>query len=90
MANVNHECVNCGSKHLRVRTSEKIGLLAVDTVMYCSSCGTEHKVLSQVVRVRTPVYKERPEALRVNKLLKESDLNTPDLFDGVVEQEKTV
>lgn len=88
MANIDHFCTNCGSKNLRVRTSEKIGLLAIDVMLYCNNCNSELKVLSQITRVRTPVYHERPEALRINKILKEADLNTLDLFNGVIEGEK--
>ena len=81
MANIDHFCTNCGSKNLRVRTSEKIGLLAIKSAIYCNNCGTELQTLSQIVRVRTPVYHERPEALRTNK-------NTPDLFNGVIQPDK--
>lgn len=84
MANVDHHCVNCGSNNLRVRTSEKIGLLLIEAFWYCNNCGTELKVQSQIVRVRTPTYNERPEALRINKPLLQVDTHTPDLFDGVV------
>lgn len=90
MANIDHFCTNCGSKNLRVRTSEKIGLLAIESVLYCNSCSTEMKVMSQITRVRTPVYQERPEALRINKILREADLNTPDLFNGIVQPDKPV
>lgn len=88
MANIDHFCTNCGSKNLRVRTSEKVGLLAIDVTLYCNNCGTELKVLSQITRVRTPVYHERPEALRINKILREADLNTPDMFNGVIADDK--
>ncbi|AGQ24345.1 hypothetical protein F382_02045 [Mannheimia haemolytica D153] len=82
--NLDHTCTNCKSKNLRVRTAEKIGLLTIQAVTYCNNCGTEQLVQSQIIRVRTPIYKERPEAMRINKCLMEADLNTPDLFDGVV------
>lgn len=88
MANIDHFCTNCGSKNLRVRTSEKIGLLAIKSAIYCNNCGTELQTLSQIVRVRTPVYHERPEALRINKILREADLNTPDLFNGIIQPDK--
>ncbi|TGZ98137.1 hypothetical protein D3M79_10395 [Rodentibacter pneumotropicus] len=68
--NVDHKCTNCGSNNIRVRTSEKIGLLVIDVIAYCNNCGTELKVTSQITRVRTPTYNERPEALMANKLLK--------------------
>ncbi|OOF85171.1 hypothetical protein [Rodentibacter ratti] len=71
--NVDHKCTNCGSNNIRVRTSEKIGLLVIDVIAYCNNCGTELKVTSQITRVRTPTYNERPEALRVNKPLKQID-----------------
>ena len=71
--NVDHKCANCGSNNIRVRTSEKIGLLSIDVLAYCNNCGTELKVQSQVVRVRTPSYTERPEALRANKVLNQID-----------------
>lgn len=71
--NVDHKCTNCGSNNIRVRTSEKIGLLVVEVIAYCNNCGTELKVQSQVVRVRTPSYTERPEALRANKVLNQID-----------------
>ncbi|MDH2998082.1 hypothetical protein A1D22_09360 [Pasteurellaceae bacterium LFhippo2] len=86
--NVDHKCTNCGSNNIRVRTSEKIGLLLIDTTAYCNNCGTELKVQSQIVRVRTPVYNERPEALRINKPLLQVDNSTPDMFDGVVGEDK--
>ncbi|OOF82510.1 hypothetical protein BKG93_11255 [Rodentibacter ratti] len=71
--NVDHKCTNCGSNNIRVRTSEKIGLLVIDVIAYCNNCGTELKVTSQITRVRTPTYNERPEALRVSKPLKQID-----------------
>lgn len=71
--NVDHKCTNCGSNNIRVRTSEKIGLLVVEVIAYCNNCGTELKAQSQIVRVRTPSYTERPEALRVNKVLNQID-----------------
>ncbi|OOF70574.1 hypothetical protein BKG91_03825 [Rodentibacter caecimuris] len=71
--NVDHKCTNCGSNNIRVRTSEKIGLLVIDVIAYCNNCGTELKVTSQITRVRTPTYHERPEALRVSKPLKQID-----------------
>lgn len=89
MANLDHRCVNCGSSNLRVRTSEKIGLLLIDAKVFCNSCGSEHHIQSQIVRVRTPTYHERPETLRINKPLLQTDTNTPDLFNGVVEDAKT-
>ncbi|WP_032092084.1 hypothetical protein [Necropsobacter rosorum] len=70
---VDHKCANCGSKNIRVRTSEKISLLLIDLIAYCNNCGTELKVQSQIVRVRTPIYNERPEALRINKPLNQID-----------------
>ena len=71
--NVDHKCTNCGSNNIRVRTSEKIGLLSIDIIAYCNRCGTELKVASQITRVRTPVYYERPEALMTNKPLNQID-----------------
>lgn len=88
MANMDHHCTNCGSNNLRVRTSEKIGLLLIEAIWYCNNCGTEHQITSQIVRVRTPTYNERPEALRINKPLLQIDTKTPDLFDGVVAEQQ--
>lgn len=88
MANMDHHCTNCGSNNLRVRTSEKIGLLLIEAIWYCNNCGTEHQITSQIVRVRTPTYNERPEALRINKPLLQIDTQTPDLFDGVVAEQQ--
>lgn len=85
--NLDHICTNCNSKNLRVRTSGKIGMLVIEAIVYCNNCGTEHTIQSQIIRVRTPTYNERPEAMRVNKCLIEADLNTPDLFDGVVAEQ---
>lgn len=84
MANMDHHCANCGSNNLRVRTSEKIGLLTIEAVWYCNNCGTEHQITSQIIRVRTPTYHERPEALRVSQPLLRADTQTGDLFDGVL------
>lgn len=70
---IDHICTKCESKNIRVRTSQKIGLLVVEAVGYCIDCGTELKVQSQIIRVRTPSYTERPEALRVNKVLNKID-----------------
>ncbi|MDO4698175.1 MAG: hypothetical protein Q4A60_05800 [Pasteurellaceae bacterium] len=89
MANMDHHCANCGSNNLRVRTSEKIGLLTIEAVWYCNNCGTEHQITSQIVRVRTPTYHERPEALRVNQPLLRADTQTGDLFDGVLAKTDT-
>lgn len=72
--NVDHKCTNCGSNNIRVRTSEKIGLLVIDALAYCNNCGTELRVTSQITRVRTPTYNERPEALMANKPLKQIDV----------------
>ena len=82
MANMDHECVNCGSKNMRVRTSEKIGLLLINATWYCNSCGTEHQISSQITKVRTPTYHERPEALRISKPLLRVDDKTLDLFEN--------
>ena len=71
--NVDHKCANCGSNNIRVRTSEKIGLLSIDVLAYCNNCGTELKVQSQITRVRTPIYNDRPEALSANKPLNQID-----------------
>lgn len=71
--NINHKCTNCGSDNIRVRTSEKVGLLVIQATAYCNNCGTELKVLSEIVRVRTPTYTERPEALTANKPLNQID-----------------
>ncbi|MDP8176378.1 hypothetical protein QJU83_02320 [Pasteurella skyensis] len=85
---VNLGCGNCGSTNLRVRTSEKVGLLVVNSIVYCNNCGTEHHTMSQHIKVRTPVYHDRPEALRINKPLLQADTATPDLFNGVLGQEE--
>lgn len=82
MANMDHQCANCGSRNMRVRTSEKIGILTIDAVWYCNNCGTEHQIKSQIVRVRTPIYQERPEALRISKPLIKTDTQTIDFLDG--------
>ncbi len=71
--NVDHQCPYCGKKNIRVRTSEKIGLLSIDVLGFCNNCGAELKVQSQITRVRTPIYNERPEALRANKPLNQID-----------------
>lgn len=67
---------------MRVRTSEKIGLLLINATWYCNNCGTEHQISSQIIRVRTPIYQERPEALSINKPLLKVDTQTGDLFES--------
>ncbi|MFZ7130623.1 hypothetical protein ACLSYV_02405 [Avibacterium avium] len=81
MASIDHICPNCKSKALKVRTSEKIGLLVVTSTIYCSSCMAKLEVKSQITRVWTPTFRERPEALRVHKPLLEIDPNQQDLFE---------
>ncbi|KGQ64946.1 hypothetical protein QP020_03415 [Gallibacterium anatis] len=81
MANIDHRCTNCGSANLRVRTSEKVGLLVIGTTLYCNSCGTKLEVKSQITKVSTPTYHERPEALRINKPLLQIDNKTLDMFE---------
>ncbi|BFU60739.1 MULTISPECIES: hypothetical protein [Rodentibacter] len=71
--NVDHKCTNCGGNSIRVRTSEKIGMLLVNVLGICNNCGAELSISSQIIRVRTPTYNERPEALKVNKPLKQID-----------------
>lgn len=82
MANIDHRCTNCGSPNLRVRTSEKVGLLVIGTTLYCNNCGTKLEVKSQITRVWTPIYNERPEALRANKPLLQIDNKTLDMFEA--------
>ncbi|MFC0322034.1 hypothetical protein ACFFHT_00395 [Gallibacterium melopsittaci] len=82
MANIDHRCTNCGSPNLRVRTSEKVGLLVISTTLYCNNCGTKLEVKSQIMRVFTPTYHERPEALRINKPLLQIDNKTLDMFEA--------
>ncbi len=79
--NVALNCGNCGSANLRVRTSEKIGLLTVDIIGYCNNCGSKHEIVASIKKVSTPIYQERPEVLRINKPLMKVDLNTEDLFE---------
>ena len=81
MATIDHRCANCGSASLRVRTSDKIGLLAIKVSLFCNRCGTENRVISQITKVLTPTYHERPEALRINKPLLQIDNKTLDMFE---------
>lgn len=69
-----HKCTNCGSENIRVRTSEKMSMLAVEVLAYCNNCGTELKVQSQIVRVRTPTYHVRDDAMSTNKPLNQCDI----------------
>lgn len=89
MANMDHICAICGSKSLRARTSEKVGLLTIEAIWTCNNCGAELQIKSQIMRVRTPVYHERPEALRINKPLMKCDTHTPDLFNGILSESIT-
>ncbi|OBX06661.1 hypothetical protein QV08_09645 [Gallibacterium salpingitidis] len=81
MANIDHICTNCKKNNLRVRTSEKVGMLVVNAIIYCNNCGTKLEVKSQITRVWTPTYNERPEALRANKPLLQLDTKTVDMFE---------
>ncbi|UZD16757.1 hypothetical protein OLL86_04280 [Gallibacterium anatis] len=81
MATIDHRCTNCGSANLRVRSSEKVGLLVINVTLFCNNCGTKLDVISQITRVSTPTYHERPEALRINKPLLQIDNKTLDMFE---------
>lgn len=79
MANIDHICLNCESKNLRVRTSQKVGLRTIDVLLICNNCGARNHVLSEIYKLETPIYNERPEALRINKVLLKIDPNQQDL-----------
>lgn len=86
MAKIDHMCPYCGGRSLRVRSSEKIGLLTIKAVIYCNSCIRKMEVTSQITRVWNPTYQECPEALRAHKPLLQCDVNTQDMFDEAVEK----
>lgn len=69
MANINCECGNCGSKDLRVRTSEKVGLRVGRALLICNNCGAKNHLMWENVKLETPIFNEREEFLRANKPL---------------------
>lgn len=79
MATITISCKNCGSKHLTVRTSQKMSANTVVTETYCQNCHSQNTIHSEIVRLRTPTFTEQPEALRYDKPFKEVDPNQLEL-----------
>ncbi|EIJ72137.1 hypothetical protein [Pasteurella bettyae] len=79
MANINCGCGNCGSKDLRVRTSESMGLRSGSFLLVCNSCGARNHGLWEIIKLETPNYVERPEYLRANTPLKNYNPNQTEI-----------
>ncbi|SMB82354.1 hypothetical protein SAMN05660772_02074 [Pasteurella testudinis DSM 23072] len=79
MANIDHICLNCGSRNQRVRTSQKVGMRTINVLLICNNCGAKNHVLSEIYKLETPIYNERQEALSINKPLLQVDPNQQDL-----------
>lgn len=73
MANINVKCGNCGSKDLRVRTSQAPSFQTGITLMVCNVCGSRNHIIWQNTKLETPEYHERGEFLRINKPLIQID-----------------
>ncbi|AWX15582.1 hypothetical protein CEP48_05075 [Mergibacter septicus] len=82
MANIDMRCLNCGSSNLRVRTSQKVSLRTINVMLICNNCGSRNHVLAEVLKLETPIYNERQEALSINKPLIQVDLNQQDFFQN--------
>ncbi|MFQ1015818.1 hypothetical protein [Avibacterium paragallinarum] len=74
-------CLNCGSKNVRVRTSQRIGMRTIKILAICNNCGARNHVGAEILKLETPIYHERAEALRINKPLAQTDPNQQDLFE---------
>nr|DAK78130.1 MAG TPA: transcription factor IIS-like protein [Bacteriophage sp.] len=73
MANINCTCGNCGSKDLRVRTSERVGLRTGSALLICNSCGARNYLMWEQVRLETPTFHERSEYLGAVRPLLQMD-----------------
>ena len=73
--------LHCRNSRSDGRSSDKVGLLVINVTLFCNNCGTKLDVISQITKVSTPTYHERPEALRINKPLLQIDNKTLDMFE---------
>ncbi|SUT91475.1 hypothetical protein [Actinobacillus lignieresii] len=78
---INLDCPVCGSSTLKVRTSQKIGMLVTQAKCYCPSCLSVSDISAEITRTYTANWNERPEIKRINKPLKQVDPNQLDFFD---------
>lgn len=83
---INLSCPVCGNKDLKTRTSQKVGLLAAQTVAYCPSCFSIMNITGAIEKTKTATWTERPEIHRINKPLKQVDPNQLDFLDELNEK----
>lgn len=80
---VNLSCPICGNKDLKVRTSEKVGMLTAQTKAFCPSCLSVFDISASIERAKTAAWTERPEIYRINKPLKQVDPSQLDFLDEI-------